>query len=98
MKIMQDSKFAVSESLDMRGALRKGADFLASLQYENGCWKGDYGGPMFLLPMYIGACYITGRRISDRERLEFARYLGNAQNRDGSIGLHAEGAGCMFST
>jgi squalene/oxidosqualene cyclase-like protein len=98
MKIMQDAKFAVSESLDMRGALRKGADFLASLQYESGCWKGDYGGPMFLLPMYIGACYITGRRISDREHLEFARYIGNAQNSDGSIGLHAEGAGSMFST
>ncbi len=89
---------AVLSEINIRAAMKKGADFLASEQCENGCWKGDYGGPMFLLPMYIGACYITGQDISESERAEFIRYIKNVQNADGSIGLHAEGAGCMFST
>lgn len=79
-------------------AIRSGLDFLASIQYDRGCWAGDYGGPMFLLPMYIGAFYIAGREISDEDRRGFIRYLFNVQNGDGSIGLHAEDTGCMFTT
>lgn len=29
------------------------------LQCEDGHWAGDYGGPMFLMPGLIFACYIT---------------------------------------
>ena len=26
---------------------------------RDGAWRGDYGGPMFLLPMYVAACHIA---------------------------------------
>ena len=98
MKVMQVANISDSENISIAAAMKRGADFLASIQLASGCWKGDYGGPMFLLPMYVGVCYITGQHISGREREEFIRYFKNVQNGDGSIGLHAEGAGCMFST
>lgn len=34
------------------------------LQCEDGHWAGDYGGPMFLMPGLIFACYITKVRIT----------------------------------
>ena len=30
---------------------------LAHRQEERGSWAGDYGGPMFLLPMYLALCH-----------------------------------------
>ena len=33
---------------------------LGSLQTASGSWKGDYSGPLFLLPMYVAACRVTG--------------------------------------
>jgi hypothetical protein len=41
-------------------ALRNGASFYESLQAEDGHWPGDYGGPMFLMPGMVIACYTTG--------------------------------------
>lgn len=83
---------------ELVSALKLGAGFLASIQDERGCWRGDYGGPMFLPSMYIMACYVTGEDISTREREGFSRYYFNVQNEDGSIGLHAEDSGSMFTT
>lgn len=82
----------------VEGAVRRGLDFLSSIQEKDGSWRGDYGGPMFLLPMYVGFCYITGHAISPRERRGFVRYFMNVMNGDGSFGLHSEGEGCMFTT
>jgi squalene/oxidosqualene cyclase-like protein len=98
MKAINEIKTSKSSAQDAARAMKRGADFLASIQLDDGCWKGDYGGPMFLLPMYIGACYMTGRHVSALERGEFIRYFMNVQNADGSMGLHAGGSGCMFST
>ncbi|OHD66176.1 MAG: hypothetical protein A2176_08010 [Spirochaetes bacterium RBG_13_51_14] len=89
---------AIETKEKIRESIKRGADYLVSIQEENGCWQGDYGGPMFLLPMYIGACYITGKETDPREREGFIRYFRNVQNNDGSIGLHAEDSGCMFTT
>src|ERR1043165_2618339 len=42
---------------------------LARLQNASGSWPGDYGGPMFLLPMYLGLCHATNR-LPSREQTE----------------------------
>ena len=34
-------------------------EYYQMLQCEDGHWAGDYGGPMFLMPGLIFACYIT---------------------------------------
>ncbi len=53
---------------------------------------------MFLLPMYVAACSIAGREIPAARRQQMITYLGSVQNADGSVGLHAEGPGMMFTT
>lgn len=83
-------------------ALARGLDYLASCQETSGkaagAWRGDYGGPMFLLPMYLAAHHIAGRPVEPRRRDGMIAYLGASQGRDGSFGLHVEGSGCLFTT
>jgi len=79
-------------------ALKRGLDNLAALQTDNGAWRGDYGGPQFLLPMYVFLHRIAGRPITEYRRRRMIEYLFNTQNSDGSLGLHVEGEGCMFTS
>jgi squalene/oxidosqualene cyclase-like protein len=79
-------------------AVARGLDFLAAQQDPDGAWRGDYGGPMFLLPMYVAACHIGGRPIPPKTRDRMIAYLTATQDADGSFGLHAESAGCQFTT
>lgn len=51
---------AAPSELTVHAALRNGASFYESLQAEDGHWPGDYGGPMFLMPGLVIACYVTG--------------------------------------
>ena len=53
-----------SEPKDAREACRKGMQYYQMIQCEDGHWAGDYGGPMFLMPGLIFACYITKVRRS----------------------------------
>jgi squalene/oxidosqualene cyclase-like protein len=92
------SSVAARPAPELSTVMERGLDFFVSLQEESGCWMGDYSGPMFLLPMYIGACHIAGRDIPPADRAGFTRYILGVQNPDGSIGLHAEDTGCMFTT
>ena len=80
-------------------AMERSLDNLARLQDVTGAWRGDYGGPMFLLPMYIALCHAAGQ-LPDAHRTErITTYFFNVQREDGSIGLHAEsGEGSMFCT
>jgi squalene/oxidosqualene cyclase-like protein len=78
--------------------MRRALDNLARLQLPQGSWAGDYGGPMFLLPMYVALCYISRQEIDAYRRDRMLEYVFNVQNEDGSIGLHAWGEGCMFTT
>ncbi|MFT3924857.1 MAG: terpene cyclase/mutase family protein [Myxococcales bacterium] len=71
---------------------------LASQQSESGAWLGDYGGPMFLLPMYIGTCYATQTTIPEDVRADMVRYLRNTQNADGGWGLHVESHSYLFTS
>jgi squalene/oxidosqualene cyclase-like protein len=79
-------------------AIDKALAYLASKQADTGAWLGDYGGPMFLLPMYIGTCYGTGVPLADDVRADMVRYLRNTQNEDGGFGLHIESHSYMFTS
>jgi squalene/oxidosqualene cyclase-like protein len=79
-------------------AIDRALDNLGRLQDTDGSWPGDYGGPMFLLPMYLALCHAAGRLPTDRSA-GMIRHLLGAQHTDGSLGLHAEDArGSMFTT
>lgn len=80
------------------GAIEKAVKHLADQQTEWGAWWGDYGGPMFLLPMYVALCTAADHEISPENREQMIRYLRNVQRPDGAVGLHAEGDGSMFTT
>jgi squalene/oxidosqualene cyclase-like protein len=71
---------------------------LARIQGKDGGFKGDYGGPLFLLPMYVGTAFVVGARLDDRTRDGMIRYLDSAQNKDGGFGLHTEGASMVFTS
>ncbi|MBL8825604.1 MAG: hypothetical protein JNM18_01375, partial [Planctomycetaceae bacterium] len=87
------------EPARLLAALRAGLNKLAELQGRDGSWRGDYGGPMFLLPMYVAGCYFAGREIPATRRAEMMRYLLSVQLPDGGIGLHADGEqGVMFTS
>ncbi len=89
---------ARSERARLLEAIERGAEHLVSRQGEDGSWRGDYGGPLFLLPMYVAACRLGERPIPEARRREMIRYLQGAQNADGSLGLHVEAPGCMFTS
>lgn len=71
---------------------------LRATQEEAGSWHGDYGGPMFLLPLFIATCRISGEQLSDHEVSEMDRYIRGHQNADGGFGLHVEGESCVYGT
>jgi len=79
-------------------AISRALRFLGSRQEPDGAWRGDYGGPMFLLPMYLAAHHIGRRPVEPRRREGMVAYLGTTQHADGSFGLHVESSGCLFTT
>ena len=82
----------------LRDAVRRGLERLAALQDPDGAWRGDYGGPLFLLPMYVGAHHIARREIPALTRQRMVEYIEAVQRDDGSVGLHAEAERpCMFT-
>lgn len=81
-----------------RHPVARGFAYLAGIQSDEGSWKGDYDGPLFLLPGYIFAHYAT-RIALPREHSEgFVRYIRSVQNRDGGFGLHLESPSYLFTT
>src|SRR5215208_1543728 len=87
--------------LPAHSAMRRALHNLARLQGEDGAWPGDYGGPLFLLPMYIALCHAAGRvsGLGDARRRGMIAYLTSVQRGDGSLGLHADATqGSMFTT
>jgi squalene/oxidosqualene cyclase-like protein len=80
-------------------AMRRALSNLSSLQEERGSWAGDYGGPMFLLPMYVALAHATGQELSAHRKARMSETFFSAQRPDGSIGLHSESTeGSMFCT
>jgi squalene/oxidosqualene cyclase-like protein len=82
-----------------RDAVRRALDHLVRLQGSDGAWPGNYGGPTFLLPMYVALCHVTGRLPEAARRARMIAYLASTAHEDGGVGLHAEDErGCMFTT
>lgn len=80
-------------------AMRRALSNLAQLQEARGSWAGDYGGPMFLLPMYLALAELSGRRPPPAQAARMRTYFLNVQRADGGIGLHAESSeGSMFTS
>jgi squalene/oxidosqualene cyclase-like protein len=71
---------------------------LATSQDATGSWKGDYGGPLFLLPIFIATARTAGYRIDAANRSGMEAYLRVHQSGDGGWGLHVEGASHVFTT
>lgn len=78
--------------------LHRALAYYSTLQTADGHWAGDYGGPMFLLPGFVIACYVTKTPIDPLIMEEMIRYVLNHQNSDGGFGLHIEHKSTMFST
>ena len=76
----------------------RGLAVLAETQEDSGAWKGDYGGPLFLPPLYIATLHVLGRPPDARTRAGFLRYLRGHQNPDGGWGLDVEGPSQVFSS
>jgi squalene/oxidosqualene cyclase-like protein len=100
--MLQPSPSVVHADSDLHaralGGMRRALENLAALQDEDGGWPGDYGGPMFLLPMYLALCHAAGE-IPTARRDGMIAYLTSVQHEDGSVGLHAEDPrGSMFCT
>jgi squalene/oxidosqualene cyclase-like protein len=71
---------------------------LVSKQEASGSWKGDYGGPLFLLPIFVATARTVGFSIDAGTRAGMEVYLRAHQNPDGGWGLHVEGASHVFTT
>ena len=78
--------------------LAKGVAVLAQTQAPQGSWKGDYGGPLFLLPVYVAGIHLMGAPLDAKTRDGFVRYLRKHQNTDGGYGLDVEAPSCVFAS
>lgn len=87
-----------ADVLDVENCIDAALKQLRETQATEGCWKGDYGGPLFLLPMFVATHYIIGREIGTDKQPEMVRYLYHHQNDDGGWGLHIEGQSQLFTT
>lgn len=83
---------------EARASLHNGTQWLTRTQGDDGSWHGDYGGPLFLLPLYIATCAIIEEPIDPRAKGLMIKYLRNHQNDDGGFGLHVEGPSTVYGT
>src|SRR5512134_303835 len=60
---------------------------LVSKQDASGSWKGDYGGPLFLLPIFVATARTVGYALDAETRAGMVSYLRAHQNQDGGWGL-----------
>jgi len=79
-------------------AIERGLDVLAATQDPGGSWKGDYGGPLFLVPVYVAGLELLGRPPDAETRDGFIRYLRGHQNADGGWGLDVESHSHVFTS
>ena len=79
-------------------AVDKGLEHLRRSQHADGSWHGDYGGPLFLLPLYVATCHVAGLNLDAASQREMLRYLTAHQNEDGGFGLHVEAQSAVFPT
>ncbi|RKH20261.1 2,3-oxidosqualene cyclase [Corallococcus praedator] len=78
--------------------MQRARDVLARTQEADGSWKGDYGGPLFLTPVYVAGLYVMGRAPDARTREGMLAHLRAHQNDDGGWGLDVESRSLVFTT
>lgn len=93
-KFVPDEKHTPNNAAE---AVHKAVAFYQMLLCDDGHFAGDYGGPMFLLPGLIIACYVTGVDLGER-RSPMVAYLRNHQQTDGGWGTHIESPSTMFGS
>lgn len=71
---------------------------LVSSQHASGSWKGDYGGPLFLLPIFVATARAVGFPLDAATRDGMTVYFRVHQRPDGGWGLHVEGGSHVFTT
>src|SRR5262249_32645198 len=86
------ARMRAEEAVAGRGPVERGLDVLAATQDADGSWKGDYGGPLFLVPVYVAGLQVLGRQPEPAVREGFITYLRNHQNPDGGWGVGTESA------
>jgi len=79
-------------------AIERGLDVLAATQDPGGSWKGDYGGPLFLVPVYVAGLELLDRPPDAATRDGFITYLRGHQNPDGGWGLDVESHSHVFTS
>jgi len=79
-------------------AIERGLEVLAATQDEGGSWKGDYGGPLFLVPVYVAGLELLGRPADPATREGFIEFLRGHQNPDGGWGLDVESHSHVFTS
>ncbi|EKD19457.1 uncharacterized protein L3040_002666 [Drepanopeziza brunnea f. sp. 'multigermtubi'] len=80
-------------------SVKNGLEFFQHLQLPPGNWGCEYGGPMFLLPGFVIAWYVTETEIPTHIATEMKNYLfARAHPDDGGWGLHIEGESSVFGT
>ena len=75
-----------------------GLEWMERTQSDKGSWEGDYGGPLFLLPLYVFTCYLVDDMPDEEICSEIERYLRNHQNQDGGWGLHVEAHSYVYTS
>ncbi|SEM07816.1 lanosterol synthase [Stigmatella aurantiaca] len=78
--------------------LQRGLEVLASTQDAEGSWYGDYGGPQFLIPIYVAGLHVMGRVPESAQREGLVAYLRRHQNADGGWGLDVESPSQVFTS
>jgi lanosterol synthase len=78
--------------------IRKGLEVIAEEQSPSGAWKGDYGGPLFLVPIYIAGLCALGEAPDPATREGFIKFIRGHQNEDGGWGLDVESKSHVFTS
>jgi len=95
----QPTPVAPPPMVDVDPVISRALGNLGRLQADRGSWPSDYGGPMFLLPMWVALAYVAKRLPDAHRTARLVTYFTNVQRDDGSIGLHAEDTrGSMFTS
>jgi squalene/oxidosqualene cyclase-like protein len=71
---------------------------LQATQSPDGSWRGDYGGPVFLLPMLVTATHIVGQPFERQTERSFVDYFRHSQNKDGGWPLYSGGASYVYTS
>jgi len=83
---------------DTSVAITLALQHLQATQSADGSWRGDYGGPVFLLPTLVAATHIMDQPFDADVERDFIDYFKHNQNRDGGWPLYSGGASYVYTS